>query len=153
MDSQRTGGTAVSRCNAPREINFHSSIFDRQSGGRMAGQRTEHNSSPSARSLEVNLIRQVAVTLAAGLWDFIIPHPLRGGTSKTKMLIIGEPLHVIVPKVLRTLSLFDHTSSGPAMVMGRKSQYVTKSFIHVTRLVLPSWDITVASISGISLQR
>jgi hypothetical protein len=31
----------------------------------MAGQRTEHNSSPSARSLEVSLIRQVAMTLAA----------------------------------------------------------------------------------------
>ena len=41
---------------------------------------------------------------------------------------------------------------GSATVMGRKSQYVTKSFIHVTRLVLPSWDITVASTSGISLQ-
>ena len=69
------------------------------------------------------------------------------------MFIIGKPLHAIVPKVLRKLSLFDYTSSGSATVMGKKSQHVTKSFIHVTRLVLPSWDITVASTSGISLQR
>ena len=118
--------------NAPREIIFDSSIFGRSLAGATPAIAAEDTSPPSVTSHEVNVLRQVAIALAAGVMLFRISavRRLRILTWTAKASHARNGLrHCSIPHVCRMLQRF---------AQQKRSRGYVRRIIDYVQAALPS---------------